>query len=281
MFFISLLIYAIGFYLPSWITKKKVSQLRDENSWRQVFFELSGLITCFVFSFIIILILTFSVKEKYLLNKDLLYGIKTNELSKSWGFQDGDKIITINKKEVINFSDIMSDLLKASDKIEVKIERNDSIKIISLENSQIITDLFDSDRMTRPFLPKNVDKLVFRERSKKFADAIDVYKNQGKLISQFSPFSDSGYQGSGSFMSIQKINDFRGYMFLLSLGLFVLGWISFIPLPGFGLGNSIIVIIQKTTKKKIDQKKLKVLRILFQSIFIALLLFLYLWLVLF
>ena len=281
MIFISLLIYVIGFYLPSWITRKKVSQLRDENSWRQVFFELSGLITCFLFSFIIILVLTFSIKEKYLLNKDVVFGIKTNELSQSWGFQDGDKIVSINKKEVVNFSDIVIDMILSPENIEVKIDRNDSLQIISLENSKVVTGLHKSNKLNNPFLPKNVDKLVFSERSKSFADAIDTYKTQGKMLSQFLPFSNSGYKGSGGFVALGKINDFRGYMYLLSFGLFILGWISFIPLPGFGVGNSMIVIVQKISKKRFNQKKLKMLRIVFQSIFIAVLLFIYLWLILF
>jgi membrane-associated protease RseP (regulator of RpoE activity) len=275
MIFIALLIYTIGYFVPSWITKKSIKELRAENTWKQAFFELSGLITCFVISFVVILILTFSTKEEFLLNKDAIYGIECNDLCKSWGFQDGDKILKINEKKIVRFSDITITMINSPDSTNVEVERNDLPMVLSLNDHDILTDIMNNGTSDPIFSPRYFEKLTLTKKTKSFNDVSYLYKSHFKLIDQFFPFGTSDYKGKGGFLTVKETGDIRVYLYYLSFSLFLLGYISLLPLPGFGLGNSVLVIAQKVRKKTLNQRKLKILRIIFQSIFIGILLILF------
>ena len=265
---VALLIFILSFYLPYWITRKKRSESRSEISWRQAFFELSPLLTCFVFSFVLILIITLTGSKKYLLNKDAVYGIESNQLVEKWGFLDGDKILRINGEEVVKFYDITLTLINSDDDPIVEIERNQTLQTITLNSASFLSELMEAGSNHATFIPKNPELLNFTKESYSFSDGIKSYKLQFRLFSQFLPFSEQ--EKSGGYLTLSEIRSKSGYLYLLSLCLVFLGLMSLIPLPGFSLGNSLVVIVQKVGKKQFDQKLLQRLRIFFQGIFLIL-----------
>jgi len=266
MIFIAIVLFVVGFYLPYWISKKSVSESRQEISWKQALFELSGLLTCLVLSFVLSSITIFSSGKKYLLNKDVLFGIEGNELIEKWGFMDGDKIIRINGEEVVKFSDITLTLINSDKDPIVDIQRNGASKTITLNSISLISELIDANMPTGPFAPKNKEQLEYTQTSGRLSDVFNSYQSQIRLFAQFLPFSEKPY---GGYLSIGEIKDYRGYSFLLSSCLLLLVFISLLPLPGFNLGNSLIVIIQKVSKRQYDPKRLKRLRRIFQSVFVV------------
>lgn len=273
---VALLIFILSFYFPYWIARKKRSESRAEITRKQVFFELSPVLTCFVFSFVLIVIITLTGSKKHLLNKDAIYGIESNQLIEKWGFLEGDKILKINGEEVMKFYDITLTLINSEDDPVVEIERNQSIQTITLNSTFLLSELMEAGSNHPTFIPKNPELLNFTKESYSFSDGITSYTSQFKLFSQFLP-SSNGYENSGRYLTLSEIRSQSGYLYLLSFCLIFFGLISLIPLPGFALGNSLVVVIQKVGNKQFNQKLLQRVRIFFQGIFLLLLLIFLVW----
>ncbi len=274
MLILSILIYLIGARIPYWITKRKKSISQHEISLKQAIFEFSGMLTCLLLSIILTFGLTFSHEKQYLLNKDAIYGIQGNSFTSQLGFEDGDKILQINDEEIVKFSDINLLLLNSDVDPKIKIERNNSVKEMVINSVDVISAFVDSKNKTigGVFMPKQFDQLTYTSESQGFSDVLKSYQSQYKFIRTIVPISQPDEKGMGGFFSIGQIKDIRGYLFLCSSLLLLIVFLQLLPLPGFDLGNSMLVIYQKVSKKEIDQQKLQRLRRIFQVVVIAILL---------
>jgi membrane-associated protease RseP (regulator of RpoE activity) len=277
MIFIALLIHLMGNYIPRWINKKRSQNSTNGYGWRRVLLKLSGTIADFAVAFIIILIITLAVKGKELLNENAIYGVECNSLAKDLGFMDGDKIISVNDKKVIKFLDIAKQIILEPDSAKVKIRRGEKDTIIVVaekERFKILTSKTNSSLFTPKLKPDSISdiepkQLVYTESKRGLKDAFKTYditvKMMYRLIKPFSTEEES----LGGFISISKITSISGWFFILAFDLIIIGLFNLMPLPGFGVGNAIIVVIEAKRKKDFNRKTIRIIRIACISLLIA------------
>ena len=273
MIIIALIFHKLGHYIPSWIKRENFKTLREKLSWKQYFFEMSGVLVNLVLAFLIILSITLTSKEKYLLNDNAVFGIECSDYAKNIGFKDGDKILSINNQKVDRFSDILKSIILANGDTEVLVQRNDKNEKIIVTDADKLT-LIKNNSATL-FVPKTkpdslngvtTNQLKYNERKLGFKDALVTFTTTVKMVySYFSPRQTNGING---FIALKGIKNLKGFLYILAINSILIGLINLIPLPGLDFGNTIIAFIENTRKKKFDRQVLRIVRIACSSLIV-------------
>ncbi len=98
-------------------------EFRSKPAWQRLLIMLGGVLVNFILAFAIYVMILFVWGEEYLPTQNVKYGIVTDSLGKEFGLQNGDKILTVNGKEVENFRSIVPELLLNDPKV-IQVERN-------------------------------------------------------------------------------------------------------------------------------------------------------------
>lgn len=272
MIIIALIFHKLGHYIPLWISKEKFKDLRAKFEWRLYFFEMNGVIMNFILAFLIILTITLTSKEKYLLNKNAIFGIECSDIAKEIGFENGDKIISVNHKEVDRFSDILQTIILESGDVEVELQRGEMQKTIIVKNTSKVYIIKSHSEL---FLPKlrpdsindlSLNYLKFDERKKGINDAFKTFSTI--LIMAKSYITPNQAQKDIGLIKLSGVKDLKGYLFLLSLSSIFIGLINLIPLPGLDAGNTLIALIEKVRKRNFNERTLRIIRIACSSMLV-------------
>jgi len=274
----ALAIFILGRLVPVWIFKENQLDFNSQPVWRYVLTKLSGSLTSFLLAFIIIIILTLSGHEKYLLNKNAIYGIKCSQLALDQGFKDGDKIISIQNKEVERFSDIVKMIVLEYEPVYIKIYRDENEDTLMITNK----DKLEIMRLTKEeyIVPKTkpdsalgtrYEQLKFNESRLGLKRAFNTY---GLMIKQinilFSP-RHKQFENIGGFIIIFP-RDLKSISMILAMCLTLIGIINLLPLPGLDLGNAIIALSEKIRGRTFNKRVMKIIK----TIFIVLVLIIFL-----
>lgn len=275
MIIIALIFHKLGHYFTSWITKDKLNELRTQLEWRQVFVEMSGVITNFVLAFLIIFVVTLTSKEKYLLNENAIYGIEFSDVLRNIGFKNGDKIISINNKRIVRLSDILKSIIIETGDVNVLVHRGVDEKLITIHDSDKLEIMRNNatSHITPKLRPDSVSDLAvnylrYNERQQGITDAFASFSNSIKMsLSYLSP-----NQTIGGFVTINKVTSIKGYLYLLALSSLFIGFVNLIPLPGLDMGNALIALLEKSRKRNFNGRRLKIIRIVCSSLIVIILL---------
>lgn len=276
MIIIALIFHKLGHYIPLWICKEKFKDLRAKFEWRLYLFEMNGVIMNFILAFLIILTITLSSKEKYLLNENAIFGIECSDFAKEIGFENGDKIISINHKKVDRFSDISRTIILENGDVEVEIQRGKMQKTIIVKNTSKLHIIKSHSEL---FLPKlrpdsitdlSVNYLKFNERKEGINDAFRTFSTMFIIVKSY--ITPSQAQKDIGLIKLDGAKDLKGYLFLLALSLVFIGLINLIPLPGLDAGNTIIALIEKARKRKFNERTLRIIRIVCSSMLVIIIL---------
>jgi len=130
MIIISILIHILGNQFPNRILPKA----KQDNP----ILKLSGLFIDFLVAFLILFFIhLLSPKNYYIENNDAIYGMEFNETMEKLGFEDGDKIISINNQPVKDISKISIDIIMNPNSI-IKISRNNHYRKLIVNDNQIM-----------------------------------------------------------------------------------------------------------------------------------------------
>jgi regulator of sigma E protease len=262
MIIIALLLFLLGHKIPIWITGQKMSEIRANGGLRQIFIELSGVLFVFLAAFLILTIVGLSTKERYLLNENVIYGLNFSKPAKDLGFKNGDKIASINDKEIVEFNEILEDMLYAYGDVRVGITRDDNDSTIVLTNIEIFGLIKEG---TTPFMPRlNADTmfntrndLVYNERKRSFSKSLSFFPMTVRQV--FKLFAHKKYKGIGGF-PILKVTNIVSFVHLISWNLIFFGFLNLLPIPGLDLGNVSIALIETIRKRKFNGKRIKIVR---------------------
>ncbi len=105
-------------------------EFRAKPAWQRLLIMIGGVLVNVLLAFVIYIFVLFAWGEEYLPNANAKYGIMVTETAKEIGFNNGDKIISIDGKEVEKFRNITHDIVVENAKT-VKVNRNG--KIIDIE----------------------------------------------------------------------------------------------------------------------------------------------------
>jgi len=107
-------------------------EFRAKPAWQRLIIMLGGIVVNMVVAWMIYSALLFNNGESYLRPENVKYGIAVSELGERHGFKNGDKIIAVDGKEIMDFNDrdILMDMVLNQRK-EVSIVRDN--KSMNLE----------------------------------------------------------------------------------------------------------------------------------------------------
>ena len=101
-------------------------EFRSKSTWQRLLIMLGGIIVNLILGFVIYSMVLFVWGEKYLPNSNMKDGIWcVDSIAQDIGFQNGDKIVTINDHPIERFNDIFKDILFGG---TVKVIRNNEEK---------------------------------------------------------------------------------------------------------------------------------------------------------
>ncbi len=276
MIFIAILIHVLGNLSPKWILKENFEKGRNNYSWNSSFLKLSGLLTSFLFTLILISTLTLTSKDKFIENNKAIYGLEYSETMKKLGFEDGYQIVSINDQEIDRVSNIIKRIVLETGDAKVLVSKNNTVKELILTDGDKLTimqsrDLKHIKAKMQPdtILSKDFEKVKMTVTN---FGVIKIFETFGMMWKQvillISPRT-SAYNQIGGFVTISQVQDFRGYLFILALSSMFIGILNFLPLPGFSIGNLVISVIENSKKKHFNKKIMNVLRIISISLVIA------------
>ncbi|MFH1004570.1 MAG: RIP metalloprotease RseP [Bacteroidota bacterium] len=97
-------------------------EFRSKTTWQRLIIMVGGVTMNLILAIVIYAMLLFTFGEKYLPIASMEDGVWCiDSLAQDIGFQNGDKIISVDKKQVVNFQNVVPEMLYAK---TVQIERN-------------------------------------------------------------------------------------------------------------------------------------------------------------
>jgi regulator of sigma E protease len=166
-------------------------EFRSKKSWQRLLIMLGGVMMNFVLAVLIYSSILFVWGEQYLPTGQVNEkGFMADSLAESVGFKDGDKILSVNGKEVKKYSDIYQSIL-LNRPATVQIERNGTPQNVHIPDS-IFPKLLNDPGFLQPRYPAVIHKIPkgspAREAGLQKGDQIvDI---NGKEIQYYDQLSD-------------------------------------------------------------------------------------------
>ena len=98
-------------------------EFRSKPAWQRLFIMLGGVLMNFIFAFLIYIAVLYVWGDQYLPTKNLKYGIEVNETGEKIGFQNGDKILSVDNQPIEQFRKVLSTIILDEAKT-VQVERD-------------------------------------------------------------------------------------------------------------------------------------------------------------
>ena len=135
-------------------------EFRSKPAWQRLIIMVGGVAVNVLLAMVIYAMILFTWGDDYLKTENLKYGIECSDLAKEIGFQNGDKILTIDGVYYENFSDIPEAIL-ISGASEVLVDRNGETVSISIP-SNLIEQFIDKNEsrfigMAWPYIAQKFD----------------------------------------------------------------------------------------------------------------------------
>ena len=111
-------------------------EFRSKPAWQRLIIMVGGVAVNVLLAMVIYAMILFTWGDDYLKTENLKYGIECSDLAKEIGFENGDKILTIDGVYYENFSDIPEAIL-ISGASEVLVDRNGETVSISIPSNII------------------------------------------------------------------------------------------------------------------------------------------------
>ena len=108
-------------------------EYRAKPVWQRFLIISGGVLVNFILAIVIYSFVLYTWGEEYLPTKNLTYGVSCEPLAKEMGFEDGDKILLVNGKEVESFTHIVLTIVLENARV-VTVEREG--KVIDLPISE-------------------------------------------------------------------------------------------------------------------------------------------------
>jgi|LakMenE18May11ns_1017448.scaffolds.fasta_scaffold9912744_2 regulator of sigma E protease len=101
-------------------------EFRSKPAWQRLIVMIGGVVVNIVTGIVIFAMMSYAYGEKYIKNESVKNGIVPSELAKEYGFEVGDKLISVNGAPIARFEDALKIEHILSEGVNYKIERNGS-----------------------------------------------------------------------------------------------------------------------------------------------------------
>jgi regulator of sigma E protease len=131
-------------------------EFRSKPVWQRLLIMVGGVLVNFLLALFIYAIILYTWGEQYLPTKNVKYGIECDSLAMSIGLRNGDKIVSLDNREVERFNMVLHDLI-VNKTSTIQVEREGQILNIPVPD-EIIAPLLkaqDSSQQEFPLLLMN------------------------------------------------------------------------------------------------------------------------------
>src|SRR5680860_981071 len=126
-------------------------EFRAKPAWQRLLIMLGGVFMNFLFAMIIYIGILYAWGEEFLPTENAKYGIEVNEVGEKIGFQNGDKILSVDNQYVEYFRKIIPTIVLDNVKA-VQVERNGQIIDVEISDSDLAL-LLKSKSVMAPRFP--------------------------------------------------------------------------------------------------------------------------------
>ena len=143
-------------------------EFRSKPAWQRLLIMLGGVLMNFIFAILVYVGVLFVWGESFLPTENAKYGIYVNEIGEQIGFQNGDKILTVDGQYVENFNKILFTIVLDNAKT-VQVERNGQLVNVELSDADLALLLKSKEvfapRIPFKFVVKNFQKNSVGEKA--------------------------------------------------------------------------------------------------------------------
>ncbi|MDR2911278.1 MAG: RIP metalloprotease RseP [Bacteroidales bacterium] len=126
-------------------------EFRSKPTWQRLLIMIGGVLMNFIFAILIYVGVLFVWGESFLPTKNAKYGIHVSETGEQIGFQNGDKILTVDGQYIENFNKILATILLDNAKT-VQVERNGQNIDVEISDADVAL-LLKSKEVFAPRIP--------------------------------------------------------------------------------------------------------------------------------
>ena len=101
-------------------------EFRAKPAWQRLIIMLGGVTVNLLLGIFIYAMVLFAWGDTYLPNKNVVDGVVCSDFAKELGFQNGDKVVTIDAEEIERFSDLYQNMVLRDKSFVVVVERDDN-----------------------------------------------------------------------------------------------------------------------------------------------------------
>ncbi len=154
-------------------------EFRSKPAWQRLLIMLGGVLMNFIFAFVIYIGILYAWGNTYLPTNNVVYGIEVNDVGEQIGFQNGDKILTVDNQYIDNFAKIVPTIVLDNAKT-VQVERN---------GKKVDVEISDADLA---LMLKSKEVLSFRK----------PFKIQIGRVAKGLPAEDAGLKKDDEFVAV-------------------------------------------------------------------------------
>jgi regulator of sigma E protease len=134
-------------------------EFRSKPAWQRLIIMVGGVTVNVILGILIYAMVLFTWGEEYLPTKNATYGIATDSLGMQIGFRNGDKILSVNNKEVTNFNKVPLEIM-LNKAVTVQVERNGEKLDIPITEDNLSEMIKKKSTLIAPRFPTIVDSLM-------------------------------------------------------------------------------------------------------------------------
>lgn len=134
-------------------------EFRSKPSWQRLLIMIGGVLVNFLLALVIYSMVLYVWGEEYLPTKNVKYGISCDSLAIQTGLKSGDKIISVDNKEIENFRDIMPNIVLNNSK-SIQVERDNEIVNVPISETLIPSLLKKPKEFISPRFPFFVEDFM-------------------------------------------------------------------------------------------------------------------------
>ena len=119
-------------------------EFRTKPAWQRLIVMLAGVFMNVILAMFIYACMLFTWGEEYLDNNNVKYGYEFSAAGEELGFEDGDRIVSIDGKQIVNANNIGTQLLIADNDRNVEIIRHGEVMTLSIPLDKLV-DMRESE----------------------------------------------------------------------------------------------------------------------------------------
>ena len=112
-------------------------EFRAKPAWQRLIIMAGGVFVNLVLGVLIYSMVLAVWGDSYISNEKLVNGVSCSSFAKSLGFEDGDRIVSVDGKKIERYSEIQEAMLLNDDPYVVEVLRGGEIKTVNIEASLI------------------------------------------------------------------------------------------------------------------------------------------------